>query len=89
MKVDGVITLEGNINCLLLDKANYNNDNYFLAVVLDDEEEPTEDYVVLKEIIENEETYVLRETNEDVLAELLKLFTKTFNTMVEGLNEDI
>ncbi|MEG0977275.1 MAG: hypothetical protein RSF02_01845 [Bacilli bacterium] len=85
MKVDGVITLEGDINCLLLDKANYNGDNYFLAVVLDNEEEPTEDNVVLKEIIENNETYVTRETNEEVLGELVKLFAKTFNTMVEDL----
>ncbi|MEG1149947.1 MAG: hypothetical protein RSE17_01495 [Bacilli bacterium] len=85
MKVDGVITLEGDINCLLLDKANYNGDNYFLAVVLDNEEEPTEDNVVLKEIIENNETYVTRETNEEILGELIKLFTKTFNTMVEDL----
>ena len=53
MKVDTVITLDNDVNCLLLEKANYNNDNYFLSVVLDDNEEPSDEYVVLKEIIEN------------------------------------
>ena len=39
MKIDSVITLENDVNCLLLEKVNYNNDNYFLTVVLDDNEE--------------------------------------------------
>ena len=60
MKVDTVITLDNDVNCLLLEKANYNNDNYFLSVVLDDNEEPSDEYVVLKEIIENNQNYVMR-----------------------------
>ncbi len=85
MKVDSVITLENGVNCLLLEKVNYNNDNYFMAVVLDESEEPSEEYVVLKEIIENNENYVMRVIDENILAELVKLFTKTFGEMVEDL----
>ena len=85
MKVDSVITLENGVNCLLLEKVNYNNDNYFMAVVLDEAEEPSEEYVVLKEIIENNENYVMRIIDENILAELVKLFTKTFGEMVEEL----
>ena len=56
MKVDTVITLDNDINCLLLEKAVYNTDNYYLSVVLDDSEEPSDEYVVLKEIVENNES---------------------------------
>lgn len=87
MTVDSVITLDNDINCLLLDKAVYQGKNYFLAVVLDEIEEPTEEYAVLKEIIENGETYVEKEVDEAIVAELIKTFTKTFNTLVSELPE--
>lgn len=85
MKVDTVITLENDVNCLLLEKANYENDNYFLSVVLDDLEEPSDEYVVLKEIIEDNQNYVMRVVDENVLAELIKMFTKTFGDTVQNL----
>ncbi len=85
MKVDTVITLDNDLNCLLLEKANYNNDNYFLSVVLDDNEEPSDEYIVLKEIIENNQDYVMRVVDESVLAELVKLFTNSFGEKVQNL----
>lgn len=85
MKIDSVITLENDVNCLLLEKVNYNNDNYFLTVVLDDNEEPSDEYIVLKEIIEDGLNYVMRVTDEKVLAELIKLFTKSFGEKVQNL----
>ena len=85
MKVDTVITLDNDVNCLLLEKANYNMDNYFLAVVLDESEEPSDEYCVLKEIIENNESYVMKVVDENVLAELVKLFTKSFGEKVSNL----
>lgn len=85
MKVDSVITLENDVNCLLLDKAVYQGSNYFLAIILDEDEEPTDNSVVLKEIVEDGKFYIEREGNEEVLAELLKQFVKTFNTSVEEL----
>ena len=85
MKVDTVITLDNDVNCLLLEKANYNNDNYFLSVVLDDNEEPSDEYIVLKEIIENNQDYVMRVVDETVLAELVKFFTNSFGEKVQNL----
>ena len=87
MKIDSVITLENDVNCLLLEKVNYNNDNYFLTVVLDDNEEPSDEYIVLKEIIEDGLNYVMRVTDEKVLAELIKLFTKSFGEKVQNLQD--
>ena len=87
MKVDSVITLDNDISCLLLEKVTYENDNYFLAVLLTEENEPKDEYVIFKEIIENDEKYVEKVENTDVLNELLKLFTKSFNNMVDELPE--
>ena len=55
MTVDSVITLDNDVNCLLLEKVNFETDNYFLSVVLNEDEEPSDEYVIFKEIIENNE----------------------------------
>ena len=91
MKVDTVITLENNENCLLLEKAVYENNNYFLSVILNELEEPSEDYIILKEIANEGERFVERVTNDDLISELLKLFSKNFNKLVDelpNLNEE-
>lgn len=85
MKVDSVITLDNNVNCLLLEKAILENDNYFLSVVLNEEEEPSDEYVIFKEIIENGEKYVEKVEDRDLLSELLKQYTNIFNTNVDKL----
>lgn len=89
MKVDSVITLDNGVNCLLIDKTNYNETNYFLAILLDENEEPTDISYVFKEIVEGEDTYVEREGNEEILAEVIKLFTKSFNKQVSELPDTI
>lgn len=91
MKVDTVITLENNENCLLLEKAVYENNNYFLSVILNELEEPSEDYIILKEIVNEGEKFVERVTNDDLISELLKLFSQNFNKLVDelpNLNEE-
>ena len=55
MTVDSVITLDNDVNCLLLEKVTHENENYFLSVVLNEDEEPSDEYVIFKEIIEDNE----------------------------------
>lgn len=85
MNVDSVITLDDGINCLLLEKTTYNNNNYFMAVVLDDEDEPSDDYVVFQEFIEEDGPYVEKVEDEKTLSDLLILFSKSFEKMVDNL----
>ena len=85
MKVDTVITLENDVNCLLLEKAVLENNNYFLSVVLDDYEEPSDEYVILKEILEDGNNYVVKVTDNELLSELLNLFTNSFKEVVDNL----
>lgn len=89
MTVDSVITLENDVNCLLLEKANYENNNYFLAVVLNQEEEPSEEYAILKEIIENGETFIEKVTDPNLVMSLLQLFTSDVKKFVDNLPDEI
>ena len=79
MIVDSVITLENDVNCLLLEKVTYNNDNYFLSVVLNEEEEPSDEYVIFKEKVEDGE----------LLAVLIKEFTNSVAKLVQNLPEEL
>ena len=75
MTVDSVITLDNDVNCLFLEKVTHENENYFLSVVLNEDEEPSDEYVIFKEIIEDNENYVEAVADANLQAELIKLFT--------------
>ena len=76
MNVDEMITLENNISYGLLLKAIFNEDNYFLAVQLDSNEEPTDKYEVIKEVNEDGEISVIIEKDPLILDELLRQYKK-------------
>ena len=76
LDVDTMITLEDGLNYGLLLDAMINDENYFLAVELDEKEEATDKYKVLKEINENNETYVVEEEDPRILAKLLEEFSE-------------
>ena len=89
MKVDSVITLENDVNCLLLEKVEYENNNYFMAVVLNEEEEPSDEYVIFKEIIENNENYVEKVEDAELFSSLIQLFTTKVDEFVDNLPNNI
>ncbi len=74
MNVDEMITLANNVSYGLLLKASLDEDNYFLAVQLDSNEEPTDKYEVLKEVNDQGEISVLIERDPLILNELLKQY---------------
>lgn len=74
MNVDEMITLTNNVSYGLLLKASLDGDNYFLAVQLDSNEEPTDKYEVLKEVNDQGEISVLIERDPLILNELLKQY---------------
>lgn len=89
MTVDSVITLENDVNCLLLEKVSYENENYFLAVVLTLDEEPSNNYVIFKEIIEDGENFVEKVEDVKLLKTLLGLFTVNVEELVKCLPDEI
>lgn len=82
MNINSIITLDGKINCLILDKTQYKENNYFLTVVLDNNGEPTDDNVILKSTNENGNIYLEREEDESILADLLVVFARNLNQFV-------
>ena len=88
MNVNSVITLDDEFKCLLLDKTNYDNDNYYIAVALDANNQPIEDYAVLKETIEGNDIFVEKIEDENILEKVLHTFTKNFNNLVDELTAE-
>ncbi len=89
MVADSVITLENDVNCLLLEKVTYNDNNYFMSVVLNEDEEPSDEYVVFKEIIEDGQSFVEKVEDGNLLAELAKVFSSKVSALVDSLPDEL
>ena len=85
MEIEDIITLEQDIEYLILDKVELDNNNYLYAVLIDSEENPLDEYVYLKEINENNEMYVEEVVNEEIKDKLSKMFTLNY---LEEINEE-
>ena len=71
MTVGEMITLSNKNSYGLLLDAVLNDNKYFLAVLLNEREEPTEIYVVLKEEFDGENISVIEENDVVILSKLL------------------
>lgn len=74
MNVNEIIELENNTSFLLLLNSKIDNDNYFLAVRLENDEKPTQEYIVLKEVIKNNEIFTQKVKDPIILNKLLAEF---------------
>ena len=74
MNVNEIIELENNTSFLLLLNSKIDNDNYFLAVRLENDETPTQEYIVLKEVIKNNEICTQKVKDSIILNKLLAEF---------------
>ncbi len=72
MMVDSIITLANNKNYLLLMESSILDDSYFLGVLLDDNMEPTVDYVVLKKVEKDGVVCAQQINNLNTLTQLLE-----------------
>lgn len=82
MGIDELITLDDGSTYILLLKSSLNEDNYFLASLAENGE-PTDNYVVLKEIIENGEISVEEITDKEILIKL----SDDFDKQVENIED--
>ena len=84
MKVDEVVTLANGKNYLLLLNSELTDENYFLSVLLDSNNEPTDEYVVLKEIEKEGETYCQKVDDPLILNELISDYKIQYNDEYEN-----
>lgn len=90
MEENSLIILEDGKRCELLSKVTYNNVNYFLAEQVNENDKPIENYAILKETKENNDYYVEKEENKEILLEVLQLITQKFAKVVGDLKvEDL
>ena len=78
----GDIKVIDNVNYLILDILEKNNNIYVMVTKLDENNEPTMDEYKVYKIIENK--WQLEE-NKQTLNELLPIFTKNINNMLNKL----
>ena len=88
MDIQSIITLEDDAAYELLDKTIYQNNTYFLAELVDENEEGMGQYKVFKQIKENDDFYVETEEQEDTLFAILKNFNRQFTTELANLKPE-
>ncbi len=82
MQEDMVITLgSGKKYGILLESETM--DNYFLAVLLDEKEEPTSTYTVLKKVVKNNQEFIKRIDDPLILNSLLDDYREQYEELKE------
>ncbi len=87
MEIEDIITLEDNLEYLILDKTIINNEKYLYCVEIDKEEKPTTNYNYLKEIDVNNELYIEEVKDEKMLEMLINVFTN--NYLSDSINTNV
>ena len=89
MEKDTMITLEDGLTYVLLDETEINEKKYFFAVKIDSEtQNPTTEYEVFEEEIEDGESYMITLEDGDFKQAILIDFTNNYMHMVGELMEE-
>lgn len=83
MQVDKVITLKNQKKYLLLLESELEYEGYFLAVLLNENEEPTKNYAVLQEVKKDGKIFIKKIENPIVLNELLEDYQSQYEDLIE------
>ena len=88
MEKDTIITLEDNEKYVLLDKVELENINYFLALKLTSDEQPTKEYEIFEEEIEDGDSYMSIVEDKNIKEALLVNFTLNYEEYIENYQEE-
>ena len=84
MKIDDIISLENGKDYGLLLESVIDDVRYFLAVLVDKEEKPLDEYIVLEEVVEDDETYVQKINDPLILNQLME----DYSLQLEALEDE-
>lgn len=84
MKIDDIISLENGKDYGLLLESVIDDVKYFLAVLVDKEEKPLDEYIVLEEVVEDDETYVQKINDPLILNQLME----DYSLQLEDLEDE-
>ena len=82
MKVDTIVTLDGNERYYLVDKTEQDAKTYFLATKLKEDNTPLEESQIFEEIVEEGTTYLETVADELTYNQLAAIFVTKFNDLV-------
>ncbi|MDO4963129.1 MAG: hypothetical protein Q4E75_03430 [bacterium] len=82
MKIDSVIHLKNQESYLLLLQDKELNGKYFLAVLLDQDNNPTDKYEVFMEDNKDGRLFVKKVRDEEILKQLLIDYQKQYNSEI-------
>lgn len=82
MKVDTIVTLDGNERYYLVDKTEQDGKTYFLATKLKEDNTPLEESQIFEEIVEEGTTYLEIVADELTYNQLAAIFVTKFNDLV-------
>ena len=89
MEKDTIITLDDNTKYALLDETEIDGTNYFFGVKLDNEtENPTTEYEIFEEEIEDGDTYMSALEESDIKQSVLVNFTNNYMYMIGEMMEN-
>ena len=79
MNVNDIIILDNDVRYTLLRKVNYNDDEYFLAMPIDEEENIDRNKVLfLKKVIEGDDIFVEMVGDQDLRIRLSKIIYNNY-----------
>lgn len=76
--VDKIVELEDNKNYVILDETTLNSTRYYFGLRLNEEEEPTNNYLFFEEYKDSENTFLTPIEDDDIKNILLTAFTVNF-----------
>ena len=89
MEKDTIITLDDDTKSALLDETEIDGTNYFFGVKLDNEtENPTTEYEIFEEEIEDGDTYMSALEESDFKQSVLVNFTNNYMYMIGEMMEN-
>lgn len=89
MNKEDIITLEDNVEYMVLDIVTINEDKYLYCVEIDEEEMPKMEYKYFKEVNENGNIYVDEVEDQKVIETISAMFTMNYLDSVTNEEQDV
>lgn len=89
MKKDDIITLEDNVEYMVLDTAEINHEKYLFCVEIDEQEMPKTEYKYFKEIKENDDLFAEEVIDENSIEALTAMFAADYLNSVKDIEQEV
>ena len=82
--IEKVITLD-NGKWYICDETIYDQNTYYLALKLDDNNEPSDESKIFKKVVKNNKEYFSDKINEEDIKQLMTIFIMDFNEKTDSI----